>query len=325
MRNLDRSRNPLRAPVAAFLLVLASAVAMPYHRVAAQQAPGNRGPALRLGIMPDADSLPFLVAEHENLFAAEGTEVKLVRFQNPVERDAAFQAGAVDGIIGDTLAAALAEQGGFPVRITSLTDGRYGIVATPGGAKTLAELAGKPIGISSNTIIHFAVDSFMTQAGVAADRIAVTPVPRMPIRMEMMLAGQTAAAGLPEPLLTVAQLRGATLLASSDDRGLGAGVLMFTARAADSLLPQIAAMYRAYWKAAQRLNATPDRYRPILSAQAGFSQEAAAAWKFVRYQKPRLPGIEDMRGAFAWMRGKGLLKTDLDPAALLDSRPIAGL
>lgn len=303
----------------------AIATAIAVFLAASFSAFGQSAPILKVGILPDADSLPFLVAESENLFAAEGARVQLVRFQNPVERDAAFQAGAVDGIIGDTLAAALATQGGFPVRITSLTDGRYGIVATPGGAKTLAELAGKPIGISSNTIIHYAVDSFMTQAGVSADRINVMPVPRMPVRLEMMLAGQTAAAGLPEPLLTTAQLRGATLLVSSDDRGLGAGVLMFAARAADTMQPQIAAMYRAYWNAARRLNASPDRYRPILSAQAGFSGEAAAAWKFVVYQKPRLPGIDDMQRAFSWMRGKGLLKIDIDPASLLDPRPIAGL
>ncbi|MFZ2780606.1 MAG: ABC transporter substrate-binding protein [Rectinemataceae bacterium] len=301
------------------ILYAIAAMTLALTGAAAQGAP------LRIGILPDADSLPFLAAESEDLFAAEGVPVKLIRFQNPVERDAAFQAGAVDGVIGDTLAAALAVQGGFPVKITSLTDGRYGIVASPtSGAQSLADLAGKPIGISLNSIIHYAVDTYMTQAGVPADKISVLPVPKMPVRLEMVLGGQTAAAGLPEPLLTVAQLRGARLLVSSDDNGLGAGVLMFSAQAVQERRTDIEKMYKAYWKAAQRLNANPDSYRPLLASQAGFSAEAAAAWRFVVYKKPRLPSDADMERAFAWMRSKGLLKISIVPASLLDGGPISG-
>jgi len=102
--------------------------------------------ALKLGVFADADSLPFMLCETENLFAAEGVDVQLVRFQSAVERDSAFQAGAVDGVVTDVLAVMLAVQGGFTVKITSLTDGRYGIAATPGSkAEKLADLAGKKI------------------------------------------------------------------------------------------------------------------------------------------------------------------------------------
>ena len=53
----------------------------------------------------------------------------------------------------------------------------------------------------------------------------------MPVRLEMLLAGQTAAAGMPEPFLTTARVRGARLLASTDDYGLGVGVLVFSRKA----------------------------------------------------------------------------------------------
>ncbi|GHV05698.1 hypothetical protein FACS189485_13080 [Spirochaetia bacterium] len=61
---------------------------------------------LRVGIMPDADSLPFMVARDEGFFIAEGVNVELVNFQNPQERDAAIQAGRLDASISDLLAAA---------------------------------------------------------------------------------------------------------------------------------------------------------------------------------------------------------------------------
>jgi NitT/TauT family transport system substrate-binding protein len=294
--------------------------------LAAQSAAATSArPILKVGILPDADSFPFLVAESGNLFQVEGVDVSLVRFQNPVERDAAFQAGVVDGIVGDLLAAALAVQGGFAVKITSLTDGRYGIVASPGsGISALADLAGKPVGISSNTIIHYMVDSFLRSAGLPASKIAVLPVPKMPLRLEMVVTGQLAAAGLPEPLLTQAQLRGARLIASTDDRGLGAGVLMFGSSSVASKTAAIRAMYKAYWKACQAINAEPDAWRPLLKTQAGFSPEAAAAWRFVRYKKPRMPSLEDMELVFAWMKERGLLRIDIAPESLLDGGPISG-
>lgn len=282
------------------------------------------GKPVRLGVFADADSLPFMLCETEGLFAAEGLGVELLRFQSAVERDSAFQAGAVDGVITDVLAVILAVQGGFPVRITSLTDGRYGIAVAPGlTVASLKDLAGKPIGISSNSVIHYMVDSLMAAAGVAASDINLMPIPKMPVRLETMLAGQTAAAGMPEPFLTTARVRGAKVIASTDDHGLGVGVLAFSSGFLSSRADDVEKLYRAYWKAAQRINADPDTYRPLLVKKAGFSEEAAKAYSFVVYRKPRLPGMDDMGKAAAWLSAKGLLKKPIDTAGLFDGRPIA--
>ncbi len=284
-----------------------------------------QGRELRIGILPDADSLPLMVAEAANDFAAEGVAVRLVKFQNPVERDAAFQAGAVDGVIGDILAAALAVQGGFEVRITSLTDGRYGIVVGPdSGVSSLKDLAGKQIGLSANTIIQYMVDSFMTDAGVPPEKILSLAVPKMPVRLEMVLGGQTAAAGLPEPLLTLAKIRGGKILASTDDSGLRAGVILFTKKAADSMQAEIRAMYKAYWRAARAINADNEAYRPFLVSKANFPEETVSAYRFVRYEKPRLPLRADIVPVLSWMRSKGLLRAPVDPDSLLDGRALAG-
>ncbi|HWP68163.1 MAG TPA: ABC transporter substrate-binding protein, partial [Rectinemataceae bacterium] len=268
------------------LALLAAGLLLIAHSMPAQA----RASSLKLGIFADADSLPFTLCETENIFADEGVDVELIRFQSAVERDSAFQAGSVDGIISDVLAVLLSVQGGFPIKITSLTDGRYGIVAAPSSkATSLFDLAGQPIGISSNSVIHYMVDSFMTQAGVPPSAINLVPVPKMPVRMEMVLAGQTAAAGMPEPFLTMARVRGARLLASTDDYGLGAGVLAFSRNALSSKLGDISKLYKAYWRAAQKINASPETYRSLLVKKAGFSDEAAKAYVFVVYKKPRLP------------------------------------
>ncbi|MCX7026497.1 MAG: ABC transporter substrate-binding protein [Spirochaetes bacterium] len=281
-------------------------------------------PSLKLGVFADADSLPLMVCESEGIFSSLGADVSLLRFQSAVERDSAFQAGALDGIISDLPAVLLAAQAGFQLGITSLTDGRYGIIAAPNsGAKNLSDLAGKPIGISSNSVIHFMVDSFLDEAGLGLEQRVYLPVPKMPVRLEMVLTGQLAGAGMPEPFLTMARTRGGILLAATDDRGLGAGVLVFSKKVLASKLESIKLLYRAYWTAAQRIDAHPDDYRPLLVEKAGFSPEAAAAFVFVVYKKPRLPGQADIDKAKAWLFSKGLLKRDVQAGEILDPRPIA--
>lgn len=285
------------------------------------------GETLKVGVLPDADSLPLLVAAAESLFAAEGVDVALVSFKAAVERDAALQAGAIDGAVTDLLAVALAVQGGFDIRAASLTDGRYGIVASPlSGIASLASLAGKSIGISSNTIIQYAAETMLARAGVASADIRSLAVPKIQLRMELLLAGQLAAACLPEPLLSVARAKGAILLAASDDStpalGLGAGVIAFSRAALDSRLPEIAGFYRAYRRAARELNAKSDAYRPFLVEKAAFPAEVRDSYSFVKYKDPRLPSAADISAVIEWMRSKGLLSKDIAPASLIDARPL---
>lgn len=300
----------------------ATSPAMDASRASAGSAAGT----LRIGVFADADSLPFLLAERDKLFAQEGVNVELLRFQSAVERDSAFQAGALDGMISDILAALLSVQGGFPVKITSLTDGRYGIAATPGSTlNNLADLSGKTIASSRNSVIHYMIDTLMADAGVPDDKILISPVPKMPIRLEMLLGGQASGAGLPEPFLTTAATKGAKILAATDDYGMGLGVLLFSEKSLKEKLPLIEKLYRTYWKAAQLINASPNAYRQLLMATAGFPKEAAEVYRFVVYQKPRLPRPEDIQSASAWLIRKGLLTNPVATQNLTDSRAIQGL
>jgi NitT/TauT family transport system substrate-binding protein len=283
-----------------------------------------RAAPLRVGVLPDADSLPLLVARDEALFAAEGVDVELLSFKTAVERDSALQAGAIDGAVSDLLAVALAAQAGFDLRATSLTDGRYGILVASGSRiASLAGLAGKSVGISSNTIIQYAAEAMLERGGLSRADIRCLAVPKIQLRMELLLAGKLDAACLPEPLLSVARAKGALLLASSDDAGLGAGVIAFSAAARERRLPELAAFYRAYWKAASRIDANPDSYRSFLVEKAGFPAEAREAFRFIAYKEPRLPSDADLSAALAWMKRGGILQMELDGRELVDGRAIA--
>ena len=279
---------------------------------------------LRFGVLSDVDSLPYLVADEEGLYSKAGVEVKLVRFQSPVERDAAFQAGTVDGVIGDVLGAALAVDHGFPVVIVAATDGRYLLLASPSSpAKTPADLAGVPIGGSTNTVIHYMVWRFLTDAGVTPADVKVLAVPKMPVRLEMLLGGQLAAASLPEPLATVALARGARLLADSDHLGADPGVILFNKTFAETHRSAVAGVLKAGALAGAAINADNDRYRDFLVKKAGFPEAVRNTFRFVTYWPPRLPSDAAITAIVGWMQSQGLVKTALPVEALVDRRVLA--
>lgn len=286
-------------------------------------SPKPSGP-LRFAVLPDADSLPFLVADAEGDFVKEGVAVELVAFKNPQERDAAFQAGQVDGAISDVLAAAFAVAGGFPVRITSVTDGRYGIAAAPGSWRLSArDLAGSRIGLSTNTIIQYFVDTRLKAAGVTRGGYTALAVPKMPVRLEMLLTGQLDAAGLPEPLLSVAAARGAIVVETSEEAGTDVGVVLFAASFLDARSRDVIRFYKAYDAARKRINADPDAYRGFLVEKAAFPEETRNSYSFVKYRPPVLPSQDQVDAVLAWMREGGLLSRDVTAREMLDDRVAA--
>jgi NitT/TauT family transport system substrate-binding protein len=279
---------------------------------------------LRLGIMPDADSLPLMLARDEGLFEREGLRAELINFSNPQERDAAIQAGKVDGVISDLLAAAFLAAGGFDFKVSSVTDGRYGIVASPrSGIKSLGELRGKRIGLSANTIIQYTVDAQLAAAGVSMNEYEAVAVPRMPLRLEMVLEGQIEAASLPEPLLTAAAAQGAVLLSTTDATGIDAGVLLFSKKTLDARLDSVKALYRAYYQAASMINANPDAYRNYLVEKAAFPLAVKDAYRFVSYRKPSLPDASQIQRALDWLKNRKLLDAALTYEDMVDGRAIA--
>jgi len=149
-------------------------------------------------------------------------------------------------------------------------------------------------------------------------------VPKMRVRLEMLLSDQIAAAVMPEPFLTTAKLRGAKILVSSDDSGLEAGVLAFPPAVIAKNAGAIQRFYRAYWEAAQRINARPDQYRSMLVDSLSFPEEAARVFLFPKYVAPRLPSQASIDNAVQWLLSKGLIKASPKHADLVDASMVSG-
>ena len=198
---------------------------------------------ITIGLMPDTDSIPFIIAAERGYFAEEGVEVEFVPFKSAMERDAALQSGNLDGAISDLLAVIFARSGGFALHATSYTDGNYNLVAGGNtGISTAPDLHGKEIAISRNTIIEYVTDEILAVNGLNEREVSKVVIPQIPVRLEMLQSGNLAAAVLPEPMASVAVASGSRYVTGSGELGINPGVIVFADSAINEKADSIRAM-----------------------------------------------------------------------------------
>ena len=266
-------------------------------------------PEITIGVMPDTDSLPFIIAAEKGFFAEEGVKVNIQQFKSAMDRDAAMQSGNLDGSVSDVLAAAFARSGGFDVRITSLTDGSYKLVAGQGEpAEQVQDLAGHDVAVSRNTVIEYVTDEILKTQGMQENAIHKVVIPQIPTRLEMLQNGKLAAATLPEPMAGIAVQNGCHYITGSDQLGINPGVMLFTTAAVDSKAESIQAMYRAYNKAVDYLNHTErSAYMDLVIEKGGFPPAAKGALNLPVYHEAVLPREQDIAACMQWLKDKNLV------------------
>ena len=263
---------------------------------------------LTIGLMPDTDSIPFIIAAEHGYFAEEGVEVELVPFKSAMERDAALQSGNLDGAISDLLAVIFARSGGFAVHATSYTDGNYNLVAgRNSGIAASANLRGKEIAISRNTIIEYVTDEILAVNGIEEQDVSKVVIPQIPVRLEMLQSGNLAAAVLPEPMASVAVASGSRYVTGSGELGINPGIIVFSDASIQEKEASIRAMYRAYNGAVSYLNNTPRaEYIDLVMEKSGFPAPARDALELKPYRAAGIPAPKDVEEAVHWVKSKDL-------------------
>ncbi|HWR40671.1 MAG TPA: MetQ/NlpA family ABC transporter substrate-binding protein [Patescibacteria group bacterium] len=275
-----------------------------------------------VGLMPDVESIPFIIAQEKGYFKEEGLDVKLEFFKSAVDRDSALQSGNLDGAVSDMLAEVFAKAGGFDMVITSMTSGSYKMVIGKDiTATTIQELKGRDVAISKNTIIEYVTDRMLAEGGLKPDDINKIIIPQIPARLEMLQNGKIAAATMPEPLASLAVKNGAKLLRSSDQLGLYPGVMVFTRKAVTEKEKELQALYRAYSKSIEYLAREPlEKDMDMLVEKAGFPPGVKGVLVLPKYQKAVAPKIADVETVINWMLERKLIQKPLGYQDLVDDR-----
>lgn len=272
---------------------------------------------LKIGVLFIEDNLPLFLAEAEDRFKKEGLDVKLVPFPSAAERDAALQAGQIDGEIADIIAACLLKKGGTDVRISNITlgvtpqEGRFVLLGSPDSDfETAQDLKNVKIAISENTIIEYVTDTLLTKEGLQKEEIQKLSVPKIPIRLQMLINNQVKAALLPDPLASLAQKQGAKVIIDDTKSAVNVSqsFLLFRKDSIDTKNREIKKLIKIYGQAGNDLTRFPDKYRDLVFEKAKVPAPIKDIYTSPTFSPPQVPYRTEVANVVNWMVDKKLLE-----------------
>lgn len=277
---------------------------------------------ITIGVMPDVESIPFIIADKNGYFTKEGVQVKLVHFNSAKDRDSALQSGQLDGVITDILAVVFANEGGINLKICSKNDGNIELMAgKDSGINAIADLKGKSVGMSTNTIMEYTTDKMLEAGQVKPDDIKKIAIPPLPTRLEMLQGAKVDAAILPEPLAGLAVRNGAKVLNSTDNMNNKAGAIAFTAQSLQDNPAEIKAVFKSYNDAVDYLQTEPlANYVDYIIQTQSFPVEIKDSFKLPQYAKAALPSEAIFNDVVKWLKDKNLIKGSYQYTDLVDDQ-----
>lgn len=274
---------------------------------------------LNFGAMSSVDAVPIVIANEKGFFKKEGVDVNFQSFKNSKDRDAAYQAGSLDGVICDYIAISLYQNADFNVKITGVTDGDFMLIAgAKSGIKSINDIKGKSVAISEKTSIEYSLDKILEKNSLQPKDVKKSIIPAIPTRLEMLKNNNVDAALLPEPFSSLAISDGGTLLGSASKNNSFTSVTAFTQKAIDAKSNEIKAFYRAYNEAVDYINSTPiAEYEDTIIKAVGYPESMKGKITLPKFKKNTLPSEADVQAAIDWTVKNGLVKKTLNPKDLM--------
>ena len=297
----------------AFILLLFSSVVSPL-----KAAEGKAPPEIAFGTLPVLQALPLFVGAEKGFFKEQGLSVNLVRFNSAMEKDVALSAGQIAGYFGDIMTPVVLKANKTPVKMvatifnTPKNQRMFAIIASPKHLnKSIAELATEGIAVSSNTVMEYLVVKLLKEKSIPEDRLKMVEIKNIPIRLQMLLSGQIAAAILPEPLATLAEQRGGKAVIDDAGAGLSTTILAFNELFLVDHPASVKGFLAAVDKASQYTNSHHSEVRSIMNRECRIPEPLQTAFPIPQFLKLTLPDNNQVMDVYRWLRGKKIIKTEL--------------
>lgn len=286
---------------------------------------------LKIGVLGILDTLPMYVAEQEGAFKTQGITVELVPFKSALERDTAFQAGQVEGVLNDLISTALFNKDADKARVVRVAmrpvpdKAMFMLLLAPkGSVTTAAGLKGAEIGISKSTVIEYVTDSLLAGAGLKPGDAAYSPIPDIGLRLNSLVEGKIAAATLPEPMASLAIKQGARPLLDDSRSTVGQSIMTFSLDAIKKKPGTIKRFLAAYEEGAKALNAAPTKYNSLLVDKGRVPDAVKDSFAMPPFPAASVPTQAEVDAVTAWMVSKGLLPKAIPYAGMVDASLLPG-
>lgn len=268
---------------------------------------------LNIGLMPAVDTAPIFLAKDNGYFEDNNLEVNIEIYTNAQDRQSALQANAIDGAMTDILAVATNVNGGFELKAVMLTDGMF-VLASNEGALDKEEVS---VGMMEISVSNFLVDQWLG----TTHNIEKVYINAIPARLEAAVTGQLDMALLPEPIATVAHLKGLEKLIYEPVDGFSPDVMAFTQTAIDSKADAIKAFVNAYNKAVADIQNDESLAREaIINNVPNVSPDLKDLMNLPEYHMARLPSDEYIQKVINWTNTILPERLTVEPGDLTDDQ-----
>lgn len=274
---------------------------------------------LRLGVMKSLDALPIIIAEQQGYFEDLGIEIDIQVFSSAKDRDAALQAGQLDGMITDGVALTLFANAGLELQSVTTTSGRFSLIASSQSSiQTLEDLANTKIAISQNTMIDYLSYQLVVAGNVDPNSVEFVGIPAIPVRLESLNNGQIDAAVLPAPFDEIAISQGARKIDSFYNDEIQLSHIAFTKSFIDANTKTVKDFLKAYDLAIDYLVDTDiSEYEDLVIEAAGYPASSKGNIVLPPLSHHSKPSAEKLQSVIDWSMDRGLISTKIDPQSLI--------
>ena len=273
---------------------------------------------IRFGTLPVIQALPLFVASEKGYFAEQGINVELIPFNSALEKDVALTAEEISGYFGDMMTPMVLNANGIPVRMLATIfnpakDQRtFAILKAPNSPnRTLKELNDAGIAGSSNTIIEYITQKILSFHGIQMEKLNMIETKNIPIRLQMLLSGQVQSAALPEPLVSLAELKGAGVVADDAGKGISPTILAFRMEFLKGHPAQTKRFLAAINKAVSFINQNPNEARPVMNRYCRIPEPLQRDFTVPTFPKLAAPAYNQVMDVYGWLKKKGIIKTEM--------------
>ncbi|MGO4939322.1 ABC transporter substrate-binding protein [Fundicoccus sp. Sow4_D5] len=266
---------------------------LPSNLVVAAQAEDEAAVDLLVGVMPATDAAPIFWADEYGLFEEAGINVQVELFTNATHQQTSAQAQQIDVYMASLVEFLIAiENNPEAGAITTSTDGVFPVVVSPkyDGGKDVS------IGLMEISVTNYVADLFLSDYALDKQFIA-----EVPLRIQMLLAGELDMAVLPEPMASNAQAQGLEKLLVSESDDFSPNVMIFNQATLSEEADKVAAFHQAYNAAVLAMEGQEEAVKALLLERIGLDESIQDLLVLPTYHLTRLPSEETVEAARVWL------------------------
>lgn len=281
---------------------------------------------ISVGILPIEDSAPIIIADKEGLFVQEGLNVNVTLFTSAKDRDIALQSGKIQIAVSDPITSIIQFSQGLHIKIISTLWGGYSnqsifyILAPPNStAKSLDNI--RTIGISQTTIIEYVTYKLLQLAGKDPNNYTFVNIPSIPIRYSLLMSGRIDAVTLPDPLASLAILKGARVLASTKmyNKSITMSVLIANSDWLGSHKDAMIKFLKALNKAIELIISNSGKYNDLIATFIKVPDELKPYYRIGYWTKLKIYPMDNFQDVVSWLLLKNYITKEVNYSDVVDT------